>query len=262
MYFNYFFPNRRAVKLPQLVELGLGYAFDPETSAAPKTPFEQRPVTNGPGGQHGLIVSLSDEYCGYYKDLQEWKQEIDTEYWVGMWRDKPPTPDTLARENQIAGHWLRLEDGHDWLLPLARHWSEFDGEVKYERTLPARLTRTATGEWRSGDVKIRYRELWRLATELMAAIAEGTVGQFTEYDNLVIECFQCNYRVSAIELDLLGVYDDHVRQRVPGILLDLENFNLLLKKKLATLDTGISTGGPVVSPPVAVMAGTTQPSVT
>lgn len=264
MFFQYFFPNRRKITLDQLLELGLGYVFEPETAAQCKTPFEPRPVSNGPGGQHGLVVSLSGDWLGFHQDLQEWKQELDTDYWVGMWTaaDKRPTPETLARQNLITGQWLRLEDGHDWLIPMARHWVEFDDTIIYQRTLPTRLTRTEQGHWRSGDVKPRYRELWRLATEFLTALTEGTLADFTEQDNLVMECFRTNYRVSAIELDLLGIYDDHVRQRVPEILVDYDNFETLLKKKLTTPDTGDSIAGPAGSPPGEATEATILPSVT
>ena len=74
-------------------------------------------MTNGPGGQHGLIVSPSSECCGYYQNSQIWKQEIDCDYWVGMRTDKRPTPETLQRENIIDGATLRLDDGNVWMIP-------------------------------------------------------------------------------------------------------------------------------------------------
>ena len=262
MYFNYFLPNRQRVTLDELLELGLGYVFEPEASAQPRSLFVPRAITNGPGGQHGLMVSLSDEYCGYFKDAQIWKQEIDCEYWVGMWRDpaKRPTPETLQRDNLIYGASLRLDDGHVWDFPMARHYEEFDGEIIARRVLPARLTRDPSGDWVPGEVKARYRELWRLATDLMAAVVDGTAGRFSEIDNLIIECFKVNYRVSAIELDLLGIHDDLVRVRVPNILLDMDNWETLFKKKLTTLATGSSTAGPVESLPDVDMATTDPPS--
>ena len=262
MHFNYFLPGRTRVSLEDLLELGLGYVFEPETVATSKTPFTPRPVTNGPGGQHGLIVSLSDEYCGYYKDRQVWKQEVDCDYWVGMWRDKPPTPETLARENLIPGQWLRLADGKSWMFPTARHWGEEDDRVVWECGLPARLTRDDTGRWISGDVKPRYQELWRLATGLLEAILGGSATQFSERDNLVIECFRCNYRVSAIEIDLLGVHDQQLRERAVEILLDLETLDTLLKKKLTTPDTGSSCAGPAALPPATATETTGQPAAT
>jgi hypothetical protein len=59
----------------------------------------------------------------------------------------------------------------------------------------------------------------------------------------VIECFKTNYRVSAIEIDLLGIYEHHLRTTALQVLLDLENFETLWKKKLTTLATGDLSGG-------------------
>ena len=86
--------------------------------------------------------------------------------------------------------------------------------------------------------------------------------RFAEIDNLVIEAFRCNYQVSAIELDLLGIYDDTVRDRVLDIVTDLDSWMVLVKKKLTRRDTGSSTAGPTVSPPEDVTDTTNQPSLT
>lgn len=262
MYFQYFLPGKTKVTRDELCDLGLGYVFGLESAAPQASSLSPRQVTNGPGGQHGVIVSLSSEYCGYYQDRQTWKQEIDADYWVGMWtaKDKRPTPDTLARDNLITGQWLRLDDGHAWLLPKARQWEEIEDQLVFQRTIPSRLTRDVSGNWFAGEVKERYRELWRLATEVWQSISEGT--EFTEWDNTVIECFKCNYRVSAIEIDLLGIHDDHVRIRVPHILLDVENFETLFKKKLSTLATGNSSDGLSESLPDAETVDIVPPSRT
>lgn len=261
MYFNYFLPGRTKVTIDELRELGLGYVFDPETAASPDAnPKVPRAVVNGPGGQHGLIVSPSSEFCGYFKDQQVWKQEIDCDYWVGMWRDKRPTPETLARENQIYGSALLLDDGHFWSFPMARHYDEFDGEIRVTRTIACALTRNEAGLWLPGEPKKRYRELWRLATEYQQARAAADT--FSELDNLVVACFQANYRVSAIELDLLGIYDDDVRARVPRILMDDDSLELLFKKKLTTPGTGNSTAGPLASLPAEGTDTTDQPAAT
>jgi len=269
VFFNYFLPNRNKVTLDELLGLGLGYVFEPESAALPKSNFCPRGITNGPGGQHGLMVSLSAEFCGYHPALvdagkQVWKQEIDCDYWVGMWteQDKRPTPETLARENLIEGDSLRLDDGHVWTFPKARHYEEFDGQIIARRVLPARLTRDISGAWSPGEVKERYRELWRLATELTASVVDGTDDWFSEIDNLVIECFKTNYRVNAMELDLLGIHDDQVRRRVPRILLDMDNWETLFKKKQTTLATGSFTAGPPASLPAEGTDTTDQPAMT
>lgn len=243
MHFQYYFPNVRKLSMEQLQQAGLGYVFERETPAFTRTPFTPISVSNGPDGQHGVIVSLSDEHIGYYPKQQTWKKEVDTDYWVGMWNDaaRRPTPESLARENQIAGRWLTLSDGHDWLLPMTRLWVAVDGELVYRRTLPTRLTRDEFGNWVPGEVKNQYRELSRLAGEFMDAVISGTVSDFTEFDNLVIEAFRTNYRVSAMEIALLELHEDHLRQKVAAILTDMENFNQLLQTLATTDNSGSAT---------------------
>lgn len=262
MYFNYFLPNKTKVTLDDLLAIGLGYAFDPETGANPKTPFTPRAVTNGPGGQHGMMVSLSSQYCGYYQAAQTWKQEVDCEYWVGMWTDKRPTPETLQRDNIIEGGSLRLDDGHVWTFPSAYHFEDYDGEILYRHTLPSQLTRNEAGEWVPGEIKQRYRELWRLACSIQDELSRDEPVLNSDLDNAVIECFRCNYRVSAMEIDMLGIHDDTVRIRVPRILLDMDDRDILFKKKLIAHATGTSTAGQSELRPDVDTVDTCRPSAT
>lgn len=260
MYFNYFLPGRNQVTLDELLGMGLRHAFEPETAATVATPFTPRGVVSGPGGQQGLMVSRGDDWVGYYPDRQTWRQELGQPYWVGMWHaaDQRPRPETLERDNVIPGATLRLDDGYAWTIPRARHYEEFDGQIVTRRVLPARLTRDEAGQWVPGEVKERYRRLWTLTTEYLEAIiaaAEDETGRvivrFSQVDDLVMEAMTCNYRVGPIELDLLGIYDDHMRDRVLRILTDLDGWAALCKKKLNRPGTGDSPSGPADSPPDA-----------
>lgn len=242
MHFQYFLPDRRAVSLEDLLQRGLGYVFAPEEADAPRAMFTPRGVVNGPGGQNGVIVSSSDEQIGYYADKQTWAKEAEADYWVGYFNTNRPTPATLARGNIIPGETLLLDDGFAWEIPKARHFEEFDGEVIWRPTLPSRLTRDELGNWVPGEVKERYRRLWELATGLMNAIANEQP-DYEGLDDLAMEAFACNYKVSAIELDLLGVYDETVRGRIARILVDLDGWVALSKKKLAAHVSGNSGDG-------------------
>lgn len=242
MYFNYFFPGRRGIKLDDLVQAGLGYVFAPEVGSAPGTPFVACQVMNGPGGQHGLVVSPADEFIGYYEDKQSWKQEVGKDYWVGFWRDKRPTPTTLARATQIAGETILLDDGQPWTFPIVRHWEEFDGEITNTIQLPHRMTRNEAGEWIPGKIKERYRKLWHLLAGYLEAVVSDA-DLYEEYNALIVEAFQCNYKVSDIEIDLLGLYDLSVRDTITQILLDHKSYAELIKKKQAPHGTGDSSSG-------------------
>lgn len=251
MHFNYYIPNRDNVTLPELISLGLGYVFEPDSAASPEASFAPRQVINGPDGQHGLIVSRSDTHCGYYKNDQVWKKHTSGAYWVGMWRDNRPTPQSLARPNTIPGKSLLLDDGNTWEIPRARHFVEFDDDIIALNALPTNLTLDATGNWVRGEVKRRYRKLWQLMSDYFTRVAEAVVGEhgemritFAYESNVAIEAFTCNYRVSAIELDLLGIYDTDVHKHVIWIVTDEDGWEVLYKKKLNTQGIGSSTSGP------------------
>lgn len=255
--FNYFLPDRRSISLADLVDAGLGYAFQPETADTPRATFTPRPVVNGPGGSNGIVVSPSDRLVGYYAADQTWKQD-PAGHWVGLWNDDRPTPESLARSNQINGAWLRLEDGRDWLIPKARHFDEFEGEIVAVQQLPARLVRDELGNWIPGGIKERYRRLWDLTTEFVQAVVDDRQ-EFEQIDALAVEAFQVNYRVAAIELDLLGVYDAESRDRTIRIVTDLDGFAELLKKKQARRDSGPSYVGQNESRPAEITGTTDQP---
>jgi hypothetical protein len=157
-----------------------------------------------------------------------------------MYTDSRPTPDDLARSQAIAGQWVRLDDGHMWLLPMARRWVEIDDRLLWDYNLPRRLTYDDAGQWVPGSVKPRYEQLWNMAiayeqtaADAMANATEDIVRfEFPAVDELAIGALQINYRVSAIECDMLGIYDDAARNRIISTLLDDDTRNAWLKKKL------------------------------
>jgi hypothetical protein len=56
---------------------------------------------------------------------------------------------------------------------------------------------------------------------------------FDGIDTLAIGALQVNYRVGPVEMDLLGIYDDGVRQQLIDVLLDNATWQKWVKKKLA-----------------------------
>lgn len=80
----------------------------------------------GPSGTHGLVVSHSGRatQIGYWPDRQTWSEVPACEgrlaAWIGFATDSPPGPDDLARDEQVGGHMIKLGDGREWLIPIAR----------------------------------------------------------------------------------------------------------------------------------------------
>ncbi len=168
--FLYFVPGKdRNIRLKDLRETGLGYAFekDDHTAAA---------VTGGPGGKNGVIVAHQgfddDNKVGYYKDDQTWCKVPGSDAWAGFITDKPPTPGDLQRPKQIQGHLVELQDGNLWLCPIARALDS-DSRQGYI-ALPQSVTADDAGNWIQGDVIEAYAPLWKIAerwwdTAVMAA---------------------------------------------------------------------------------------------
>lgn len=261
--FLYYLSDRgKGVKIADLRAAGVGYAIDEQ--------FTARQCLCGPDHNSGAIVSASDQRVGYYPDQQEWRRIHGVEAWVGMYREDRPTPGELARAEQLDGVWIRLDDGQAWLAPKARRWEEFDGGCYPLCNLPQRLALDVDGQWRVGAVKSRYEQLWRWACAYEQAFAEavqrqpegGVVRfQFDQINELAVAALQANYRVAAIELDMLGVYDLQARERIIDALLDNATWRDWLKKKLAAAD---HSGGSSCSGPDPSSAGraddTAQPS--
>lgn len=261
--FLYFVPGS-ATRLDELRQLGLGYAFD-----ADPTP---RGCQSGPGGANGVIVcderSVPLEKLGYWPARQTWKKHPIRDYWVGMYQEARPTPDDLARPEQIPGEWLKLDDGNKWLAPKARRWEEFDEQLLWLCDLPKRLTLDDSGRWTLGEIKPRYERLWTLAMAYEAAMNEAIVNngaqpdgtvrfQFDAIDDLAVGCLQTNYRVSVVELDMLGVYDLEARQRIIDVLLDSATWNDWVKKKLAAAAQSGSASSSGPGEPMAAGAADT-----
>ena len=235
--FLYYLPGRGPdIKLADVRALGLGYAFD-----AQLTP---RQCLGGPDNGSGVVIAAGDQRVGYHKHEQDWRQIPHSSAWIGYYRDERPTPTDLARPELLDGLWITCDDGSQWLIPKARRWEEFDGECYPVCGLPQRLSLAADGQWQLGAVKSRYEQLWRWVCAYEQAFAEavqshhdGDVVRFTfdAINDMAIAALQANYRVSASELDLLGIYDLQIRERIVDALLDVATWRAWVKKKCAAL---------------------------
>lgn len=203
--------------------------------------------SRGPDGEAGTVAGdpacIDPAKIKFHASEQTWKKCPLRPGFVGYWKDTPPTEANLQREPLLAGH-VVTAGGQAWTIPPARQYEE-DGEgylVSYS-PLPRTLTLDAAGKWIPGEVTPRFRELWQLAGAFLdaedRAVAESPPGSkvvsfhFEQLDALAEAAWTANYRVSPIELDLLGVYDHNTRQAVVDAVLDRDTWARLLKKKLA-----------------------------
>lgn len=248
--FYYWLPTERPATstsqvLSDLHAAGLSYATENRVTC--------RGSDKGPDGKRGVVVCHGgnpDGKLGWWPDSQTWKRVPSTDVWCGMFTDDRPTPDDLARGEQVTGEWLTFDDGRNWLAPKARRWREFGDHLLWEYNLPRCLELADDGTWQPGGVKPKYERLWRLATAYEQAVAEAFSEAsedddhvrftFDEIDSLAIGALQVNYRVNATELSMLGVYDLETRQRLIDVLLDNATWQRWVKKKLADQTGGSS----------------------
>lgn len=241
MTFYYWFPGLSSKPTAdQIAEAGLGYALQRVT---------HRGSDSGPDGRHGVTVvegGNEDGRLGYWPTKQTWRQIPRRDVWVGWYSDAKPTPQRLARVEQISGRWIMADDGTMWLAPMARRWQEMSGRMLWDYNLPRRMELAEDGRWVPGGVTARYERLWTMAMayEEAAKAALSEVPDqddcvrflFDEIDTLAVGALQINYRIGPVELDSLGVYDVAFRQKIIDVLLDTATFSDWLKKKLAEPD--------------------------
>lgn len=240
--FLYFVPNQTFLRREDLVALGLAYAFESPA-------VSNRGVSGGPAGQDGVLVAgagLDGSQVLYVKDRQTWRQIPQSTVWVGYETAAPPSPDDLARADQLDGYWLELADGQRWLVPIARGYRESadEGELKlyWSLRLPQRLELAADGRWTDGGILPRYAALWDFAQSWLA-LRCGTAGEedVRRLDaqgriDAAVLALQANYQLSRVEAALLGLLTDQHCVAILDRLIDwpkVEQFQKKMTSRLA-----------------------------
>lgn len=199
---------------PAFVEImrkhGLGYLLDGDR----RTDIEWRGTTQGPPGSTtgGTVFRLwpagadqtTQETLGLHLDSQDWASEDNgSGAYAGRWRGKPVCPSDLARPAMVHGHMVDLEDGQEWMIPLARVFPQ--GTM-----LPKILYRSNDGTM-MGKVRREYLSLCITADEvfrsLMDASREGEQGliDMGKLLDAVTMALGVNYRLSSYEVGFLEI---------------------------------------------------------
>lgn len=217
----------------------LAYAFDG------KQPAVRDIIGAGPGGNPGKLFGagrwLHDGTgLGYFPDRQTWVGPTTDGVWIGFANDAPPTPEELARETQLRGHLVRLADGNNWLVPVARAFT--DG--RWTSSLPRKLAYdTATQTWTYDKPEMRFQPLWDIASKWMDYISQGgekddegnveTVVDVSvaEAAQLCSDVLSFNYCVGPLECSQLGLFNDSTVVELLNAVVDMPTLNAWLKKK-------------------------------
>jgi len=204
---------------------------------------ETRGIRGGPDNGNGTMVAdparVPADLLGYYPDRQTWRKAPGVaNYWVGIINDKRPTPVDLARPDQLRGHPVKLGDGNEWLIPVARGLRETEaGEiVSVGCILPTRVDVDDEGNWISGVVQPIHANLWDVACRWEQVFASTQSGEKVEFNfadgfDAALSALATNYAVDKTEAAMLGLFDDRCVYHVLGALIDMPVFAEWCKKK-------------------------------
>lgn len=254
--FLYYLPGGSAgLSLDEVRDAGLAYAID--------GPISTVNVRGGPDGGDGVMAASSavmpPEQLRYDPEVQNWRKTPGVDIWVGMCKDQSliPSPQSLARSKQLDGHEVRLADDRLWLVPIARGWTEEDGELRWYHALPRRSVLGDDGRWQSGGVLTRFAPLWELAERYeearrQAVLGVGQIGDeatvrlefdFNGQHEAAVEALTYNYRIGPAEADLLGLLTGDISREILDAVIDLPTrVEWFKKKQSAAPPVGSSTG--------------------
>jgi hypothetical protein len=189
-----------------------------------------REVQTGPGGLGGLVYSNDDGKTGYYPDSQSWSQA--EEIWIGVDRD-PIKPESLLRKEIIGGHSVRLEDGNDWIIPVAR---AFPSGTR----LPEALILGPDGQLIS-EVLPRFAQFSTDANRVYDALAGDGEMSVVDAWEIAVKALGFNYYIGRREVSLLKLLTTANIIEILKAIIDYPTVMEALKKKAP--DAGSMSAG-------------------
>jgi hypothetical protein len=169
---------------------------------------------------------------------------------VGYWKNAKPTPETLARADQLTGGRVVLADGGEWLVPRLRIFSTGEGFVS---CLPCFPGLSEAGEWIQGKHSEAHEKLNAICDRLIEGmifttiegeeIPELTVAEGLDAATAIL---QANYFISKVELVAMQALDsEHFLGRVLKYATDQETALEWGLKKNAARESAAAVGSPV-----------------
>ncbi len=248
MSFFYFLPNAKFNDIPaSLSKWGLAYLFDDGDK-----PTVHGRECIGPEGQRGMVIGSAACWeaeqvkmpVGDAAGKLTWKKFpkpfAQEQAWIGFDKNSMPTPTSLRRSSQVSGEAITLADGHEWLVPIARRVTGTNLPVAYSLD-------EETGDWIADQVVPKYRKIWDHANAYLEAMTEAWINAQAENSQevrwtipdgnaLVVDALRVNYRVSAMEVAVLGIMTSEVHQQIADVLIDANGWAAIKKKEVS--DTG------------------------
>ena len=232
--FLYFAAGRPRVDQAWLEAHGPAHAFEPDDLGR----ISQAEVGQGPGDQRGVLFARTagePQPMGYAPGVQKWAKAVSGGWWVGCETDAPPTPADLEHSEIIDGHVVRMGDGQQWLVPVARLFSGGtalpqaivlgpNGE-KVLRALPAYAAIARHAERVAQDVHIGIGLRERPKDYEPMSLLDGW--------DICVAALALNYRIGPDEASLLEILTTPVVPQVLGALVDVPTLMAVAQQRLA-----------------------------
>lgn len=256
------------VKIEALREFGLGHAFD-NNGDYTATGVSRGPGESGPGIVVADTNRLGDCLLGLYPDQQKWGAGSHAQVQIGYYTADAPTPDDLARRQQLDGHSVELGDGNHWMIPIARGAGDNDGQPYWFEALPKRMTLNGDRKWVRDDVVPAYAELWKIAQLWADAVFGALIPEIQDGETAMVNldfdedvgtaariALSTNYRVDDYEVALLDLFsDERFTHHILNATIDRPRWEAMIKKKLIR---GSASGSTITDGPLAVTPATDQ----
>jgi len=267
--FLYWLPkhDKATISTQEIAAAGLSYAFEGSKACNPLH-------GDAPGGNRGgaiIFDPIRTPRNGFNDSLQTWQPHGTAGYWVGMWNDAKPGPSDLLKAKPLSGTPVRLGDGNDWLVPIARHWAmedDPDAWPYWQHNLPRRVlfdTSAASIGLQAPTVQEAYAELWALSeADVRIRYGEGTAADEAELSGVrlflnALRILSFNYCLGPVEANLLGLFTTESWQAIFDALNDAQTWRAFIEKKVAAqaaatppssagvADTPLSTDQPALT---------------
>jgi len=245
MTFLYFVPKIQSATDEELRSRRLDKVIDrPEVGVV---------LANGPGGTAGLVITdrSHDISPRIVLTHQTWRPAPlrgaeSPPYYVGYWNEKRPTEESLRRRKGLPGEAIELRDGAKWTVPRLVQFADKspDVPIQYEVTLPKVLDVNDDGDLIAGAVDPKYAELWDRGWAahhaLMGQATETGQATMTEMEarRLAVDLMAVNYRLTALEIAMLGLFESETPIRVVCSAIDNATFWTAIKNRVGRLDYG------------------------
>jgi len=197
----------------------------------PWTPVEDPEKT--PAAQAGLLIGPPgcDGPVRYDPAAQDWYPagpDAGPDFFFGFDRNRPPGPGDLQRVEILAGAPVRLGDGAEWIIPIARQLPRRrtlsrDGHPE-ARVLEkfAALFDMALEVWDQYDRLARIVRARQVAAEPEADDLASAMTPERE-EEILVAAIRANYRIGYWETRALGLLDDNCEQEILRVLIDWDS---------------------------------------